>query len=109
MEIAFKTKELRKVCEIFEEALDAYGQRVALKMKSRLSDISLVSNYSEIPIGNPRVIESNDESLLVIDLTDGFYFQFSANHHPPIIQQSGKIDWKSVFRVKLIKIGKNDE
>ncbi len=106
MEIAFKTRKLRDICEDDSLAENEYGSKVAKILKHRLADFMAGMTFSDFVVGNPRPLTSN---VQLIDLCDGFVLEISANHTKNPLLETGEIDWSKVRRIKVLNIRENHE
>ena len=103
VEVAFHSKALRSLCESETQAVDAFGAAVASVLRHRLADLSAAKSPYDIPIGNPRIIESNPLTM-VIDLCDGYDISFCANHPKNPMTENGNVDWQKVRRIKILDV-----
>lgn len=106
LEISFLNKELRDICQTSALAEASYGNACAYALRRRIADLLAVDSYVDLPLGNPRLTNINDVDCLIISLCDGFFLQFLSGHSHPILSANGTVDWKKVFRIKLVSIGK---
>lgn len=105
MELSFKNRTIRTICENEEAAEKEYGLEVAKKLQSRLADIIAAKNTEEIVVGNPREIFEDDYCSIRIDLCDGYFLVFCSNHIQRPCMENGNINWSKVSRVKILRIG----
>ncbi len=108
MDIAFETRQLRSICEDEIVAIQEIGEETAKMLKHRLADIFVADSYTDILVGNPRIIDDNYLSqFLAIDLNADFTLILCANHKKNPITKQGNIDWRMVNRVKILRIERN--
>lgn len=105
MVISFETKEIRLLCERQEKAEELLGEKVASKLRNRLSDIDASDTIFEVLIGKPAKVRIKDEIGYQFDLGSGVYLVISANHNDPVRDSEKEIDWNYVYRVKVIQVG----
>ncbi|WP_086108286.1 hypothetical protein [Xenorhabdus vietnamensis] len=106
MEITFISKEIRDICQISEKADSLLGKSVARVFRRRITDILAADNYSELPLGNPRIKFVDEKEYLILDMKEEYYLCFDIGHSKPPKNSNGLIDWKRVYRIKLVYIGK---
>lgn len=101
MELAFKTKSLRKLCENEEKAQNKLGLNVTEKLKARLEDLHAAANFIELVAGEPKVVSKGTQQRIVVNLDECYLIEFSANHLLNPVTRSGDIDWSKVRRIKI--------
>lgn len=109
MEISFQTKELRDICQTQAIAETSLGIEVASVIRRRVADLIAANSYLELPLGNPRFEYIDNSECLILDLKLGYFFQFVPSHIVTPRCSDGTVEWSRVFRVKLMKIGKNND
>ena len=108
MEVAFDSPLLRSICEDQAVAMKELGPVVAEILKHRLADIRAASTLTELPAGHLRVaVEGGGRAL--IDLGGGYTIDLEANHRRNPTREGGDIEWGSVSRVKVMRIGHNND
>jgi hypothetical protein len=103
MELAFRTKRLRTVCEDHAKAIDAYGAPAADALRTRLADLRAVTFLAELPAGLPQVTEG-DPPFLRFRLRDGWVVVASVSHHNTPRSPDGSLDLTRVRRALIIDI-----
>ena len=103
MELAFKTRNLRDICEDAAVADDRYDDKVAQQLRGRLSDLRAAESPGDLVAGRPRFVEGK-RPLLVLDLSSGFELICEANHVKPPRKEDGALDWLRVHRLKIVEI-----
>ena len=107
MELAFKNKKIRQLCENEEKAKLSYGVEVAKKLQNRLADLSAAFSVEALPVGKPREINENP-SCFTVDLCNGYGIFFYPNHPKNPVLKTGKVDWSKVRRIKIFEIKNYD-
>lgn len=105
MELAFETRALRDLCESEQKAKKALGAEVASKLIRRLADLRATRTNDEMPFGRPR--KFGDKLFLTLSAT--FKLVVTANHINNPTYPSGAVNWSKVTRIKLARIGGDDE
>lgn len=108
MELAFDTRELRRICEISSHADQLLGEQTASVLRRRLAELVAASSPTELWIGNPRIHPVHEEQML-IDLLDDVVLQMAANHPENPRGSDGKIAWAKVRRLKILGIGNSHD
>lgn len=109
LELAFDSKFLRNICESGDHARSELGPKVAEILKHRLADLRAATSINDIVVGKPRLIENTEYQYMAIDLCDGHQMVFSANHLNNPLAESGKLDWSKVRRIKILRIGREND
>lgn len=105
MEFAFDNKELRAVCENRRKAETKFGAKVAQVLFDRLADVRAADSISDLFVGNPTVFDDLEGMHgLRIELTNNYVITFTPNHVEFPRDNKGHINWKTVTRLKIIKI-----
>lgn len=100
LDLAFKTKRLRRLCENRHAAELALPPEVAAHLRDRLADVDAAERASDLIAGSPR----EAGGLLVLDLGSGYTLAMQANHNS-VPKKGSTIDWRRVTRLQLISIG----
>lgn len=102
LEIAFQTRELRRVCErqvsIYEELGEADGER----FQRRLDDIQAASKVTELL---PMFVTFCKNAHFRLNFAPDKDILLKANHVDNPTDANGNIDWGKVNRVKIVSIG----
>lgn len=98
--VAFRTKNLRVLCEDPEVAAAELGDEVARLLRARLADLRSADGLFDLPTGNPRV---EDEHFL-LNLGAAWITRWVPYGKSAKLTASGALDWAGVTRVKLVGI-----
>ncbi len=104
MELAFATRFVREICESESTVTRKFGKGVTGKLKLRLADLRAATSVKDLVVGRPREIEGRGHARFAIDLCEGYYMVFAANHANIPTVESGGVNWSKVSRVKILKI-----
>ena len=104
MELAFATRFIREICENESTATREFGKEVTGKLKRRLADLRAATAVEDLVVGHPREIDARGFGRFAIDLCEGYYIVFAANHADIPMVESGGVNWSKVSRVKILKI-----
>jgi hypothetical protein len=108
LQLAFDTKDIRKVCELEYVARNLYGADVAAALRERLSDLLAATSVHDLLVGRPRVISQNP-GVMALDITGKYRLLFCANHISPPLTSAGLTDWINVSRIKVSRIEAQDD
>jgi hypothetical protein len=106
LELAFRTRALRTLCEHEEVAERKLGTSLADALRARLADLRAVSCIDEVPTGQPRRLPGGSQHLMALTLVRGYRLVFRPNHNETPLLESGNVDWTRVTRIKLLRIEK---
>lgn len=101
MELAFRTKSLRTVCEDVSKAEAKLGRRITEALIPRLADLRAAPVASDLPF-EWEATEGGKPGLRVW-LVDSHWMVWRVNHQQVPRNESGT-DWTSVRRIRLDSI-----
>ena len=105
MEVSFKTKAVRTLCEQPEVATAHLGIDVARMLMNRLADLSAAESIDDVLAGQKTM---NGE-VVELRLCGKYALTLSCGHfHPPLLSAGG-IDWPKVSRIRVDGIKSDDE
>lgn len=105
MEIDFKDKKIKELCENKSKAEKKLGPDCAKKLRTRLSDLESASNVNDLISGRPHPLKGDRDGEFAVDLCGGFRLVFSPAHDPCPTLPSGGIDWAKVTIIRIDFIG----
>lgn len=105
MEIRFKDKQLRELCEKRAVAAKKLGAIGARKLQSRLADIAAASRVSDLIAGNPHPLKGNRHGQFALDLAGGWRLVFAPANEPIPRRDDASVDWSAVTIVCIEYIG----
>ena len=105
MEINFKDKNLKDLCEQQSLAQRKLGMRMAQKLQARLADLMAVSSVKELVAGRPHPLTGDRAGQFALDLVHPQRLVFEPDHEPVPQTEDGGIDWGRVTRVSVSWIG----
>lgn len=106
MIISYKTKELRNYFHLPATALDQYGPAVAKILAVRFADLCAFQKASELADLGAQECELAGAPAIMVPVTTDCSIFLVANH-PKNRYES--LDWSNVTRVKIVKIGSQNE
>nr|WP_296018569.1 killer suppression protein HigA [uncultured Acidovorax sp.] len=105
MEIQFKDKKLRELCEKQAVAVKKLGDICARKLRSRLADLTAASRVTELVAGNPHPLTGDRLGQFAVDLAGGWRLVFAPANDPVPRKDDASIDWSAVTIVCIEFIG----
>jgi proteic killer suppression protein len=104
MELAFRTRKLRTLCQDHDEAVSLLGEPAADVLRTRIADLRAVTYLAELPAGRPSVV-NGDQPQLRFELRGGWSLLMSVGHQTVPRTQKGDLDQTRVRRVRVEEIG----
>lgn len=104
MEIVFKDKTIKDLCEQASLAQRKLGKRMAQKLQGRLADLMAVASVAELCAGRPHPLSGDRAGQFALDLVHPCRLVFEPAHHP-VPRRDGGVDWSQVTKVCIIWIG----
>lgn len=102
MELSFRTRELRSICEDKEAAARLYDAAMVRALHARLADLRAADSLKDLVAGHPRL--TSDPPTLSMDVTPGCYLVCRANHPRARETADDDFDWDLVRRLQVIEI-----
>lgn len=103
MELAFRTRRLRTLCQEHDEAVKAMGKPAADALRTRVADLRAVTYLAELPAGRPTVADG-DPPQLYFDLQGGWSLLTAVGHQDVPRTDEGDLDQTRVRRVHVLEI-----
>ena len=105
MEIHFKDKKIRELCEKRAVAEKKLGAPCARKLRTRLDDLVAATRVTDLVAGNPHPLKGDRHGQFAVDLAGGFRLVFVPKHDPCPVKEDASIDWSQVTIVDIEFIG----
>lgn len=105
MEIRFRDKKVRLLCESRDAAVKKLGDACACKLRARLDDLEHAANVYELPAGNPHPLTGDRAGEYAVNLAGGRRLTFSPANDPVPRHADGGINWRAVTIVCIEFIG----
>lgn len=105
MDITFKDKKLRELCEKEAVANRQLAAARARKLRSRLADLRAALCVADLVAGRPHPLKGTRAGQYAVDLQGGCRLVFEPNHQPIPERADGGIDWSRVSSVRIVYIG----
>jgi hypothetical protein len=104
LELAFKTKELRSMCEDAAHAEALLGPFIADALVGRIADLRAAEHLRDLPFAEIRSAAGNDPEHVVVVLAAERRLIVAANHARPPTGPSGTIAWEHVSRIIILRL-----
>ncbi len=104
MEIEYRSKHLRKICEEERIAKSELGAPCAKKLQTRFADMCAAQYVSELIAGDPHPLKGERKGQFAVSLMDGKRLVFEPAHNPIPLKEDSGIDWSKVSRVRIMEI-----
>lgn len=105
LEIRFKDKKIRELCEKRAVANKKLGADCARKLYTRLSEVEAACRVTELAAGHPHPLSGDRAGQFALDLTGGRRLVFAPAQAPPPAQADGSTDWSQVTIICIEYIG----
>lgn len=105
MEIRYKDKKIRQLCEQQAVAEKKLGTACARKLKVRLLALEAATHVTELVAGNPHPLKGDLSGQFALDLAGGWRVVFSPVGDPCPTRPDGGIEWSQVTIICIEYIG----
>lgn len=105
MEIRFKDKKIREICEKQVKAIKILGDIGARKLQARLSDLEAASRVTDLLTGNPHPLTGDRLGQFSLTIHGGVRLVFESANNPIPKKYDNAIDWSLVTIVSIEFIG----
>lgn len=105
MEIGFRTRKIKRLCERRAHAQRGLGEASAKKLRARLSDLEAAASVAELVAGRPHPLSGDRRGQLALDLAGGRRLVLSPDHETTPVDAGGAVQWDRVTRVCIEFIG----
>lgn len=105
MEIHFKNKKIRELCEKRAVAEKKLGVACARKLRARLDDLEAAGRVTDLTAGNPHPLKGDRFGQFALDLAGGWRLVFAPDHDPCPARAEQPIDWSQVAIISIEFIG----
>lgn len=105
MEVRYKDKKIRELCEKQAVAEKKLGAASARKLKLRLVALEAAARVTDLVAGNPHPLKGDRLEQFALDLAGGWRLVFAPAHDPCPTRPDGGIEWSQVTIVSIEYIG----
>ena len=96
MDIGFKNKKLKKLCDQKNHAQQKLGQVCARKLRTRLADLMAAGSVADLVAGRPHPLTDDRQDQFALDLEGAKRLVFEPANDPIPRNEDRSIDWKEV-------------
>lgn len=107
MELSFKSKKLRALCERNQEANEQLGEVLARLLHDALAELRAAPSIADIADWENRMKRGKRDRLL-FEFGTKFSISFGPNHINNPVNEDGKVDWGNVSSLKILKVETTD-
>lgn len=105
MEVQYKDKKIRDLCEKQAVAQKALGAACARKLKIRLMALEAATRVTDLVGGRLHQLKGERARQCALDLAGGWRLVFASAHDPCPTRPDGGIDWSEVTIISIEYIG----
>jgi proteic killer suppression protein len=105
LEVRYKDKKIRDLCERQDVAEKKLGAASAGKLKLRLVALEAAARATDLVAGHPHPLKGNRLGKFALDLAGGWRLVFAPAHDPCPTRPDGGIEWSQVTIVSIEYIG----
>jgi len=105
LEIGFKDRKLRELCEKQAVARRKLGDACAHKLRKRLADLEAAEAVTDLEAGNPHPLRHDRAGQFALDLAGGYRLVFTPANVTTPRKLDASIDWSKVTIVCIEFIG----
>ncbi len=105
MDIAFRDKKTRELCEQQATASRKIGTACARKLRSRLADLQAAERVTDLVAGRPHPLQGARAGQFALDLEGGRRLVFEPDQQPVPRRDDGSVDWVRITSIRIIYIG----
>ncbi|MDR1423072.1 MAG: hypothetical protein LBI92_00435 [Azoarcus sp.] len=105
MDISYRDKKVRGLCEKQAVAERKLGTACARKLHARWSDLESARVVTDLAAGNPHPLKGDRDGQFAVELVGGMRLVFVPAHDPFPRRDDGGIDWAEVSSVRIVFIG----
>lgn len=101
MDVRFRNRKLRELCEIRMRAEHRLGPDSARKLRARVSDPEATACVAELHAGRPHSLTGTRRDQFPLDLGGGLRMVLSPDHEPSPRHADGGVDWYRITAVRI--------
>lgn len=105
MEVRYKDKKIRDLCEKQAVAEKRLGAASARKLRLRLLALEAATRVTDLVAGNPHPLKGDRLGQFALDLAGGWRLVFAPAHDPCPTRPDGGIEWSHVTVISIESIG----
>lgn len=105
MNIQYRDKRLRQLCEVRAATEKQLGAQCAAKLRVRLAALEAATRVTDLVAGNPHPLKGDRAGHFALALAGGARLVFSAAQSPCPTHADGSIDWSQITMVCIEFLG----
>lgn len=105
MEIRYKDKKVRELCESKVVADKKLGAASARKLKVRLLALEAAARVTDLVAGNPHPLKGDRLGQFALELAGGWRLVFAPANDPCPARPDGSVEWSEVTIISIEFIG----
>jgi proteic killer suppression protein len=105
LELRFKNKSVREICEKQAIATRKLGDACARKLRTRLADLESAERVTDLAAGRPHPLKGDRLGEFAVDLAGGWRLVFAPANDPVPRHEDASVDWSHVTIVCIEYIG----
>lgn len=105
MEVRYKDKKIRDLCEKQAVAEKKLGAASARKLKVRLVALEAAGRVTDLVAGNPHPLKGDRLGEFALDLAGGWRLVFAPANDPCPTRHDGSVEWSQVTIISIEYIG----
>lgn len=105
MEVRYKDKKIRELCEKQAVAEKKLGAASAHKLKVRLLALEAAACVTDLVAGRPHPLKGDRLGQFALELAGGWRLVFAPANDPCPTRPDGAIDWSEVTIISIEFIG----
>jgi len=105
LEVRYKDKKIRDLCEKQAVAEKRLGAASARKLRLRLLALEAATRVTDLVAGNPHPLKGDRLGQFALDLAGGWRLVFAPAHDPCPTRPDGGIEWSHVTVISIESIG----
>lgn len=105
MDIAFKDKDVERLCSDEKHMTKKLGKSSAKKLRTRLTELCVAANLDEVVSGRPHLLYNDFEGCIGLELAGGMRLVIEPNHSPLPLLDDGGLDRKLITSVCVVFVG----
>jgi len=105
LDIGFKDKDVERLCSDVKHMTKKLGKPSAKKLRTRLNELWVAANLSEVVSGRPHPLHNEFEGCFGLELAGGMRLVIEPNHSPLPLLDDGGLDRKLITSVCVVFVG----
>lgn len=107
MDVAYKTKKMRKIFNSERLLVREYGAERTRKIKMRQDFLRAAANLDQVPARPPtrrHELKGDRKGQFAVDLTNNYRLVFEPNHDPMPRREDGGLDLEGITAITILSV-----